>query len=91
MVACSTLRRSYRDRLRHGLEPPRRFVLLDQSREVLARRLAARSDHFMPASRLDSQLAILEWATPDEHALRFNGDAPSAVAVRAANCLCSGV
>jgi gluconokinase len=40
------------------------FVLLDGTRELIAGRMAARKDHFMPLSLLDSQLATLE-PTPD--------------------------
>ena len=54
VVACSALRRAYRDRL-----PGRKF-LLDAPRAVLASRLAHRKGHFMPASLLDSQLEALE-------------------------------
>lgn len=65
VVACSALRRAYRDRLREAA-PAARFVLLHGTRELLAARLAARSDHFMPAALLDSQLATLELPTPGE-------------------------
>lgn len=74
VVSCSALRRRYRDRLREGLEPPPAFVLLDPPRAVLERRMAARRDHFMPASLLDSQLATLERPEADEQALRLEGD-----------------
>lgn len=68
VVACSALRRSYRDLLREasgGLI----FVHLDGSREVLAERLGARKGHFMPAGLLDSQLATLERLDADESGL----------------------
>ncbi len=67
VVTCSALRRGYRDRLRQDQAVVPSFVLLDPSRAVLARRLAARHGHFMPASLLDSQLATLEPPGPDEH------------------------
>ena len=76
VVACSALKRAYRDRLRSGLEPPPRFALLDPPGDVLVRRSAARADHFMPASLLDGQLATLERPTADECALSFTSDAP---------------
>lgn len=65
VIACSALRRVYRDRLRAAC-PHVRFVHLDGDRELLARRLAARLDHFMPATLLDSQLETLEPLEEDE-------------------------
>jgi gluconokinase len=59
LVACSALRRVYRDRLRAAC-PGVRFVFLDGSRELIAARMARRRDHYMPASLLDSQLRTLE-------------------------------
>ena len=43
-----------------------RLVFLKGDRDLIARRIAARDDHFMPASLLDSQFAALEEPTPDE-------------------------
>ena len=74
VAACSALRRGYRDRLRAMTGVPTRFVLLDIDRERLAQRLAERSDHFMPASLLDSQLAALEPPLEDELALTLDGN-----------------
>jgi gluconokinase len=65
VVACSALRRAYRDRLRDAA-PAAQFVLLHGTRALLASRLTARVDHFMPAVLLDSQLATLELPTPGE-------------------------
>lgn len=66
VIACSALRRSYRDVLRR---PEVLFVLLDGDRETLLARLRARHGHFMPASLLDSQLATLERPDADERAV----------------------
>lgn len=65
VLACSALKAVYRERLR-GADAGEEiaFVLLNGSREVIHQRLAARKGHYMPASLLDSQLAILE-ITPD--------------------------
>lgn len=71
VLACSALKRSYRDVLRSGA-PALQLVHLQGSRELLAARLAARQDHYMPASLLDSQLATLQTPRPDEHALVFD-------------------
>jgi gluconokinase len=60
VVSCSSLRKIYRDRLR-GFAPGRViFVFLSGSEAVLAKRMAARRGHFMPASLLKSQFATLE-------------------------------
>lgn len=75
IVTCSALKRSYRDRLR---APNVTFVHLAGSREVIASRLAARLDHFMPTSLLDSQLNILELPEADEHVITVDlGHAPA--------------
>ena len=68
VVACSALKRAYRDRLR-AAAPGLQLVFLDGDRALLASRMTARPGHFMPASLLDSQLATLERPEPDEHAL----------------------
>lgn len=65
IMACSALRRSYRDRLRQHA-PGTLFVLLQVPRTELERRTAARDGHFMPATLLDSQLATLESPDPAE-------------------------
>jgi gluconokinase len=67
VVACSALKRSYRDVLRAG-GADIQFVYLEGSRGLLEQRLAGRRGHFMPSSLLDSQLAILEPPSPGEHA-----------------------
>lgn len=65
VLACSALKAAYRQRLRAGDSAEQTaFVLLQGRREVISERLAARKGHYMPASLLDSQLAILE-ETPD--------------------------
>jgi carbohydrate kinase (thermoresistant glucokinase family) len=65
VVACSALRRRYRDRIRLAA-PDTVFVHLHGDRSVLAARLGARQGHFMPASLLDSQLRSLEPLDVDE-------------------------
>jgi gluconokinase len=66
IVTCSALKRSYRDVLRG---PNVVFVYLAGSRELIARRIAARQGHFMPAALLDSQFTDLEPPGPDEQAI----------------------
>src|SRR4051812_49985386 len=65
VMSCSALKRVYRDQLRDHA-PTAEFVHLAGSREVIARRQASRPGHFMPASLLDSQFAILEPLGDDE-------------------------
>lgn len=71
VVACSALKRSYRDRLREA-SPDLRLVYLHGSRELLGRRVAARTHDYMPAMLLDSQLATLEEPGADEDVLAFD-------------------
>jgi gluconokinase len=65
VAACSALKRAYRDRLRSH---DRRilFIYLEIDKATAAARIAARKDHFMPASLIDSQFADLEPPGPDE-------------------------
>jgi gluconokinase len=70
VVACSALKRSYRERLANGI-PGVAFLELVVSREELTRRLAARSHEFMSPTLLDSQLATLESLAPDEPGVRM--------------------
>lgn len=65
VLACSALKRSYRDVLRQG-PPSLDFVHLDGAAEVIRARMAARAGHYMPVSLLESQLATLERHGPDE-------------------------
>jgi gluconokinase len=59
VISCSALKRAYR-RVLVGDRPDVRLVYLQGDEPLLATRLAARTDHFMPASLLSSQLATLE-------------------------------
>jgi len=61
VLACSALKRAYRDRL-----PGVRWFYLRVPRDVLAQRLAGRRGHFFPPALLDSQLVELE---PPEESL----------------------
>lgn len=67
VVACSALKRAYRDRLR-AAAPDLVLVYLRGSRELLESRMKGRT-HFMPASLLDSQLDTLEEPGSDEGAI----------------------
>ncbi|WP_312676635.1 gluconokinase [Microbacterium sp.] len=80
VVACSALRRTYRDRIR-SLAPGTVFVELVVTPTQLRKRVSRR-DHFMPASLIDSQLDTLEPLASDEAGFRVANDAdlPSVVA-----------
>lgn len=83
VLACSALKRRYRDVLRLGA-PDLRVVHLAGDRAMLAARLAARQGHYMPASLLDSQLATLETPDPDERAVTLDAGAPTDTLVQSA-------
>ncbi|MDG4718392.1 MULTISPECIES: gluconokinase [Thalassospira] len=89
-IACSALKRSYRDVLGRNLDPVT-FVFLDGTRDVIKSRLERRVGHFMPSALLDSQLADLEPPGPDENCVTVFVDAPidavvSTVITRLKNC-----
>ena len=65
VVACSALKRDYRDRIRH-LAPKVRFVFLHGSAELIRERMSQRQGHYMPPELLDSQLRTLQVPTADE-------------------------
>ncbi|YCK81569.1 gluconokinase, GntK/IdnK-type [Arthrobacter sp. D3-18] len=65
VIACSALKRSYRDIIRSA-DPSVVFVHLHGTRELLNARMTARPGHFMPPSLLESQLTTLEPLQDDE-------------------------
>jgi carbohydrate kinase (thermoresistant glucokinase family) len=64
VVACSALKRSYRDALRAAEDV--RFVYLQIDRQEARRRLEGRPGHFMQEEMVDSQFAALEPPSPEE-------------------------
>jgi gluconokinase len=68
IVSCSALKRDYR-RVIVGAREGVRLVYLVGSKELIAGRMRARRDHFMPVSLLDNQFAVLEEPGADEHAI----------------------
>ena len=68
VLACSALKRSYRDCLRTGA-PLLRLVHLIGDRALLEQRMRARPNHYMPASLLPSQLQALQPPAADEDAI----------------------
>jgi gluconokinase len=71
VLSCSALKRAYRDTLR-SQAPGLAFVHLGGTPELLAQRMAERSDHYMPPTLLASQLATLEAPGADEHSLTLD-------------------
>lgn len=71
VIACSALRRGYRDRLRRHAEGID-FLLLHGDPELVARRQRDRRGHFMPASLMPSQLALLDPLDADEHGITLD-------------------
>ena len=65
VVACSALKRAYRNIL-VGDRRDVRIVYLKGDRNLIARRIATRGDHFMPPALLDSQFKALEEPKGDE-------------------------
>jgi gluconokinase len=67
VIACSALKRAYRDVL-IGERTDVRLVYLKGDRDLIARRISLREGHhFMPASLLDSQFAALQEPGENEH------------------------
>jgi gluconokinase len=74
IIACSALKRAYRDILIHGRRDTR-IVFLDGSEELIAGRLQKRKGHFMPPGLLASQFEALEMPAADEHVVTTSIDA----------------
>jgi gluconokinase len=73
VIACSALKRHYRDQLRshcHSVE----FVHLSGDRQTIESRQASRPGHFMPASLMSSQFETLEPLEPDERGVVIDVD-----------------
>lgn len=89
VAACSALKRSYRDRLR-GFRRDIVFIYLKIDPATAKQRVASRKGHFMPASLVESQFAILEPPGADERALTADATLPVAEIVTAAASLLAG-
>ncbi|HEY9759321.1 MAG TPA: gluconokinase [Oculatellaceae cyanobacterium] len=75
VVACSSLKESYRDKLRKNHPNHVRFAYLKGSYELFEKRLRQRKDHFMKSNMLESQMATLEEPMSAD-AFAFNADQP---------------
>jgi carbohydrate kinase (thermoresistant glucokinase family) len=86
VLACSALRRAYRDVLRAAVPAGDTFVVeLDADAATLRDRIAYRPGHFMPVSLLESQLATLEHVSGDEAGAIVRARAPLDVVIGAAS------
>jgi gluconokinase len=74
VIACSALKRAYRDILVHRRNDVR-IVFLDGTEALIAGRLAVRKGHFMPPGLLSSQFKTLEPPTLDERPMAVSIDA----------------
>ncbi len=75
VLACSALKRRYRERLRQAV-PALGFVFLDIPRQQALTRIASRAGHFMPTSLVDSQFADLEQPVDEQPTLTLAATAP---------------
>jgi len=74
VIACSALKRGYRDVLVHGRTDVR-IIFLDGDKELIAGRLAQRQGHFMPPGLLESQFKTLEPPDAGENPVTVSIDA----------------
>jgi len=79
VIACSALKRAYRDRLKEGAADVR-FVHLRGDAPLVQRRLEARPDHFMKAGMLASQFDALE--EPADALIADAAEEPEAIVAR---------
>jgi gluconokinase len=90
VIPCSSLKRSYRDRLREGA-PDVWFLHVDVDRDTIVKRVTEREGHFMPATLVDSQFATLEPLGADEAGAPIDGtQTPEAIVDEARRRLTGG-
>jgi len=75
IIACSALKKVYRDILVGGSDDVR-MVYLEGSQELIAERMRHRAGHFMPPGLLASQFATLEPPGAEERPITVSVDAP---------------
>ncbi len=81
VIACSALKKAYRDYLRGEVENVR-FLFLDASPEITTQRVSSRQGHYMPASLVTSQFAALERPENEDRVTTVSADTPVANIVR---------
>ncbi|MCR5085071.1 MAG: gluconokinase [Succinivibrionaceae bacterium] len=90
VIACSALRRSYRERILAAC-PTARFIFLDAPEQEVLSRIRARKGHFMGESMLRSQYEALEAPTAEERSvLRVDATRPRPEVVAQALALLGG-
>ncbi len=89
VVACSALKRRYRDRLRGDCERVV-FLHLHGDKALIASRMGARTAHFMPTALVDSQFADLELPVADEAVLSYEVTLPAEAIVADAHARLTG-
>ena len=87
VLACSALTRNFRASLREGFSDMR-FVYLKADPALIRGRVASRTDHFMPASLVQSQFETLE--EPDDAIVVNAADEPEAIVARLVKALAPG-
>ncbi|MET9031733.1 gluconokinase [Streptomyces mirabilis] len=93
VVACSALKRAYRDEFREAGGPALRYLYLALDRATARDRVSRRTGHFMPARLVDSQFETLEPLERDEPGMTLDAtaDLPMNLArVRAGVERCAG-
>src|SRR5664279_1357695 len=75
VIACSALKRAYRDILVHGRSDVR-IIFLNGTQDLIANRLSQRKGHFMPPGLLASQFKTLEPPDGNENPVTVSIDAP---------------
>ena len=82
VLACSALRRAYRDVLRSAVPAVETFIVqLDADAERVRSRMESRVGHYMPPALLESQLATLERLEPDEPGVILDATGPPDVVI----------
>lgn len=81
VIACSALKKAYRDYLRREVGNVR-FLFLDASPEVTTQRVSSRQGHYMPVSLVTSQFAALERPDNEDQVATVSADAPVESIVR---------
>ena len=72
VIACSALKRAYRDLIRQG-DPQVRFIFLDVEKALILNRIRARAGHFMKDAMVDSQFSVLEIPNGEPNTLMIDG------------------
>jgi gluconokinase len=74
IVACSALKQSYRKCINDAAGKPVIYLHLIGDKELLLQRMGKRTQHFMPLTLLESQLAALEPPGYNEQAIEISVD-----------------